>query len=98
MWGRLIIGGILMLLLAAALVFTAGGWARAEGIPMSTGGIVALVLGAVMSLAVGGGLMTLLFHSARKGYDDQVQDYTKLNMRPPGTAAAPAPETDPTQS
>jgi nitrate reductase gamma subunit len=82
MWGRIIIGAILMVVLAAALIFTAGGWARAEGIEMSIIGIVALVLGGVLTFALGAGLMALVYYSARKGFDDGVQDYTKPGTRP----------------
>ena len=38
---------------------------------MSIHGWIALTLGTLLSLAVGGGLMALVFHSARKGYDDR---------------------------
>ncbi len=82
MWGRIIIGAILMVVLAAALIFTAGGWARAEGIEMSVIGVLALVLGGVLTFALGAGLMALVYYSARKGYDDDVQDYTKPGTRP----------------
>lgn len=40
---------------------------------MSIHGWVALTLGTVLSLAVGGGLMALVFYSARKGYDDRIE-------------------------
>lgn len=40
---------------------------------MSIHGWIALTLDTVLSLAVGGGLMALVFHSARKGYDDHVE-------------------------
>jgi hypothetical protein len=40
---------------------------------MSIHGWIALTLGTVLSLAVGGGLMALVFHSARKGYDDRIE-------------------------
>jgi hypothetical protein len=33
---------------------------------------VALGLCTVLSLALGGGLMALVFHSAHKGYDDRI--------------------------
>jgi hypothetical protein len=36
---------------------------------LSTNGRVALVLGAIFSMVIGGGLMALLFWSNRKGYD-----------------------------
>ena len=40
---------------------------------LSTDGNIALTLGIVLSMVVGVGLMALLFHSARRGYDEQVE-------------------------
>ena len=40
---------------------------------MSLNGWIALALGAFFSLLIGGGLMVLVFYSARKGYDDRIQ-------------------------
>ena len=40
---------------------------------MSIHGWIALSLGTFLSLAVGGGLMALVFYSARKGYDDRIE-------------------------
>jgi len=40
---------------------------------MSVHGWIALGLGTFLSLAVGGGLMALVFHSANKGYDDRIE-------------------------
>jgi hypothetical protein len=40
---------------------------------MSIHGWIALGLGTVLSLVVGGGLMSLVFYSARKGYDDRIE-------------------------
>jgi hypothetical protein len=40
---------------------------------MSIHGWIALGLGTLLSLALGGGLMALVFHSARKGYDDRIE-------------------------
>jgi hypothetical protein len=40
---------------------------------MSVHGWIALTIGTLLSLAVGGGLMALVFHSARQGYDDRVE-------------------------
>jgi len=40
---------------------------------MSIHGWIALTIGTVLSLAVGGGLMALVFHSARQGYDDRAE-------------------------
>lgn len=39
---------------------------------MSLHGWIALGLGTALSLLVGGGLMALVFYSARKGYDDRI--------------------------
>lgn len=47
---------------------------------MSIHGWIAMALGTVLSLAVGGGLMALVFYSANKGYDERA-DY-----RPPDDA------------
>lgn len=58
-------------LLAAAL---AGGaylwWSMAE-VDIGVHGLTALVLGAVISLALGGGLMALVFYSHRHGHDER---------------------------
>ncbi|MBI1263459.1 MAG: hypothetical protein GC187_01835 [Alphaproteobacteria bacterium] len=56
-------------LLAAATAFAV--WGMAGGDLQITGhGWLAMGLGAVLSLAVGGGLMWLVFYSARHGHDD----------------------------
>lgn len=60
------LGGIL----AAALFGTLSGW---DASYMSVHGWIALGIGTFFSLAVGGGLMALVFYSARKGYDDRIE-------------------------
>ena len=40
---------------------------------MSLHGWIALALGSVLSLALGIGLMALVFYSARRGYDDRIE-------------------------
>jgi len=45
-------------------------WKMSGNTPISVHGYVALGLGVVLSLALGGGLMALAFFSSRKGYDD----------------------------
>ncbi len=61
----------LFTLLAAAL---AGGaylwWSMAE-VKIGIHGLIALILGAVFSLALGGGLMALVFYSNRHGHDER---------------------------
>jgi hypothetical protein len=56
-------------LLAAAVWFAAAAWVRFGGdIPLY--GWLAIAAGVVFSLAIGGGLMALVFYSNRHGYDD----------------------------
>jgi len=60
------LGGIL----AVVMFGTLTNW---DASAMSIHGWVALFLGTFLSLAVGGGLMALVFYSARKGYDDRIE-------------------------
>jgi hypothetical protein len=55
-------------ILAAVLFGALSNW---DASAMSVHGWIALSLGTVVSLAVGGGLMALVFHSARRGYDER---------------------------
>ena len=43
---------------------------RLGGFDMPASGWVALIIGVVLSLAIGVGLMVLVFYSSRKGYDE----------------------------
>lgn len=56
-------------LLAAATYLTVKDW---DASAVSLHGWIALGAGAALSLLVGGGLMALVFYSARKGYDDRI--------------------------
>jgi hypothetical protein len=58
-----------MLALFAAIWFAAYTWSLFPGTELGTDGTVAMVLGVVFSMLVGGGLMGLVFWSSRKGYD-----------------------------
>jgi hypothetical protein len=55
-------------LLGVAIWFAFYGWNLTDG-QISTNGIIALTLGIVLSMVLGGGLMALVFWSNRKGYD-----------------------------
>lgn len=55
-------------MLAAALVWTLRGF---DPSAMSIHGWIALGLGTFFSIVLGAGLMMLVFHSARHGYDDR---------------------------
>lgn len=61
-----VLGGILAIVTFGVLT----NW---DASAMSIHGWIALALGTLLSLAVGGGLMALTFYSARKGYDDRIK-------------------------
>lgn len=61
----LTLGGLLVGAIAVAFYV----WDQMAGVSLSAHGIVALVLGVVVSLALGIGLMALVFYSSRKGFD-----------------------------
>lgn len=63
---------ILILLLVLAIIFMVVGWTSGDmstGQQMSGAGYVAMTFGIVATLALGIGLMTLVFYSSRKGHD-----------------------------
>ncbi len=59
---------VLAAVFIASLWFAYWGWNLTDGVVSSTG-MTALVLGVVLSFALGAGLMGLVFWSNRKGYD-----------------------------
>ena len=60
----------LFAILAAALWFAAAAWEHLGGDAIPMYGWFAIAGGVLFSLAVGGGLMALVFYSSRHGYDD----------------------------
>lgn len=58
--GSLATGGLISLL------------AYLDGTEMSIHGWIAMWIGVVLSMALGAGLMALVFYSARRGYDDRI--------------------------
>jgi hypothetical protein len=66
---KLIIFVPLFALLVMAVWFAASAWMRLAG-DIPTYGYFAIAGGVLVSLAVGGGLMALVFYSDRHGYDD----------------------------
>ena len=84
--------GVLVALLAAALVFGFVGW-NLDGaeVTISRHGILALILGGVGTLALGGGLMFLVFYSNRRGYDDAVDDRHGYPVDPDRTHSTRGP-------
>jgi hypothetical protein len=61
---------VLLILLVSTIVFSYLGWVSAAGTDLPASGYVALALGVIFSLAVGFGLMALVFYSSRAGYDE----------------------------
>jgi hypothetical protein len=68
-FGTIATTAVLLALLAAALWYAASAFV-VGGPPMPAIGYVAMAGGIVISLAVGFGLMGLLFYSSRHGYDE----------------------------
>jgi hypothetical protein len=68
--GTILVLAVLVGLLLLAIVFMVVGWgAPAGGTPMSTTGWIAMILGIIVTLALGCGLMALMFYSDRSGRD-----------------------------
>lgn len=68
-------GSKILIAVLLALVLWAGwigftGWNLESDVQMSGHGYAAMTIGVVMSLVVGIALMTLVFYSSRKGYDE----------------------------
>ena len=57
---------LLVTLLAAIYL-----WWSLSDVDISLHGLLAMTLGSVLSLALGGGLMFLVFYSNRRGHDDE---------------------------
>jgi hypothetical protein len=61
---------VLLLLLALAVSLALDAWVSLGDVEMSVHGYIAMALGIIFSLALGFGLMGLMFYSSRHGYDD----------------------------
>jgi hypothetical protein len=57
---------VLLSLLAAKSILVYVGWTVGDGLALPRSSSIAIALGAVFSLGVGFGLMTLVFYSSRK--------------------------------
>ena len=71
---------ILLLLLVAAVVVSLRMWSGTGEVEMGWGGLGALVLGSIGTLALGGGLMALVFYSARSGHDERAHQELQKRM------------------
>ena len=67
----LILLAVLVPLLIGATAFCLWSWNAIGDTPIGVHGYIALGLGVVATLAIGGGLMWLVFYSARHGYDER---------------------------
>ena len=68
--GSWVVLTVLVLLLVLAIAFMLIGWDTADaGMPITAAGYLAMTLGIVATLALGSGLMALVFYSSRKGRD-----------------------------
>lgn len=70
--GTVALIAVLLGLLAAAGAVAWWGWHQLADVPMGVHGWIALGLGAGLTFLLGAGLMWLVFHSSRRGYDERV--------------------------
>jgi hypothetical protein len=84
--GSWVILASLLILLVGTIAVSYLGWTSAAGTDVPASGYVALALGVIASLAVGFGLMALVFYSSRAGYDEPArlvqQDEPSSDPRP----------------
>jgi hypothetical protein len=74
---------VLLGLLGASAGVALWAWQEIGEVEMSGHGVAALALGAVVTFALGAGLMALVFFSNRRGFDDRAH-------RPDDTPARPS--------
>ncbi|MBC9877704.1 hypothetical protein G8O24_10170 [Bradyrhizobium sp. INPA01-394B] len=83
---------ILVVLLAATGFAAYLGWILGSGAKVTTSGYVSMALGVILSLAVGFGLMGLVFYSSRSGYDEPPVFITTEGESPPESSVEPTGE------
>lgn len=72
-------------ILAMSGWYAAKAWTSIAGPPMPAGGYVAMIMGVIFSVALGCGLMALVFYSSRHGYDERAsQDQHLADDADPG--------------
>lgn len=77
---NLILLGALGLLLLGALFVALRGWTGLAGVEIPWQGWLALIGGALLTLALGIGLMALMFYSARRGHDEAAHDQQAFRL------------------
>ena len=77
-------GSLIVLLGLLFLAVGIGVWAWQEmgDVQISGHGMIALSLGAVITFLLGAGLMSLVFFSARRGYDERAHEAERSNAGP----------------
>jgi hypothetical protein len=66
-----VVAAILLPLLVGAIAISVWVWRQLGDAEMGVHGYIALGLGALFTLLIGGGLMALVFYSHRHGYDER---------------------------
>lgn len=84
---------VLVAFLLGALFIGVKAWSGLAGVDMPWQGWLALIGGSVLTLALGIGLMALMFYSARHGHDDSHHD--QRVYRPPTPEDPRPPEEEP---
>lgn len=69
--GTLVAVGVLAGLLAAAVLFAWSVWRELGDVALGLHGWLALGLGVTATLGLGVGLMLLVYHSHKRGYDER---------------------------
>jgi hypothetical protein len=69
----------IVLTILVGLLLVSGGfaywaWRELAEVEIGTHGLIAIALGAVLTFALGAGLMALMFFSARRGYDERAHE------------------------
>ena len=70
---RFAVIAVLLAFLAGAIFVGHYGWVSAGNVTMPVWGWLMMGLGIFFTLAIGGGLMVLIFYSSRAGYDEAPQ-------------------------
>lgn len=89
-----LIGGGLFGILALSLYFAVITWIDLGDVSLGWFGWVTMVVGSLLALGLGGGLMALVFYSARRGHDDAHHDQGAFRLT--SFENEPEPDPDPT--
>lgn len=80
--GQFILLASLFALLFLSVAWAVWVWSANNDTPMTVHGWIALGLGTVFSLAIGIGLMALMFFSSRSGHDDAADPFRRRGGPP----------------